>query len=447
MNLGKETETLEFKKSTGELKEAMISIVSILNKHGIGTLYFGVKPNGDVIGQTVSESSIRDVSRSVYESIRPQIYPAIEEVTLDGKHLIKVEFSGENTPYSATGRYYLRTADEDREVAPAELKTFFDANRHRGKWEKAQSDALATQVDRDTIKAFWQKAIDAGRLPEGKYTCPLILKRFGLVNGDHLTNAGETLFGSTHPIVLKAAIFATDEKLTFLDMKLYEDNICNLLKIAENYILKNIRWHIEISGRERKETPEIPTGVIREVLANSFAHALYGGKTTHEICIHPGMVTIYNPGEYASGFSPEEYIKSNIESEIRNEKIAKILYTDKSIEQFGSGFKRINSLCNDAGLKYSYENRRNGFKFIIYRPQLQSDRIVIPGVTLDVTLNGTEMMVLALLKQKPDSSRDEIAEKISKTSRTVQRALDSLKEKGYIRRIGSKQTPTWEILK
>ena len=48
MNLGKETETLEFKKTTGEMKEAMISISSILNKHGIGTLYFGVKPNGDI---------------------------------------------------------------------------------------------------------------------------------------------------------------------------------------------------------------------------------------------------------------------------------------------------------------------------------------------------------------------------------------------------------------
>ncbi|MEI3219646.1 MAG: hypothetical protein V8S08_08620 [Lachnoclostridium sp.] len=33
MNLGIETETLEFKKSTGELKEAMHSICAILNKH------------------------------------------------------------------------------------------------------------------------------------------------------------------------------------------------------------------------------------------------------------------------------------------------------------------------------------------------------------------------------------------------------------------------------
>ena len=88
MNLGKESEMLEFKKTTGELKEAMVSISAILNKHGVGTLYFGVKPNGDVTGQNVSESSLRDVSRLVYESIKPQIYPVIQEEILDGRHVI-----------------------------------------------------------------------------------------------------------------------------------------------------------------------------------------------------------------------------------------------------------------------------------------------------------------------------------------------------------------------
>lgn len=444
MNLGKESETLEFKKTTGEIKEAMVSIASILNKNGIGTLYFGVKPNGDVIGQDVSESSLRDVSRTVYESIRPQIYPAIEEVVIDGKHLIKVEFSGENAPYSAAGRYYLRTADEDREVAPEELREFFAANKYRGKWEKGKSLATAKQIDRQAIKSFWQKAIAAGRIPDGRYTCPVILNRYGLIIDDYLTNAGEVLFGNTRPVSLRAGIFATEEKLTILDMQMYDDNIYNLLGLAEQYILKNLHWRVEIAGTEREEIPEIPVAVIREALANSFAHAMYGGRTMHEICIHPGKISIYSPGEYASNHTPEEYIHGNVESEIRNATIAKILYLNKSIEQFGSGFKRIHSLCKDAGIRYDYENTRNGFKFIIYRPQPQSD---ILNVTLDVTLNSTEMAVLAVLKQNPESTRDEIAEKVSKTVRTVQRALGTLREKGYIERIGSKQNPTWRVLK
>ncbi len=45
-----ENEVIEFKKTTGELKEGIISIVSILNKHQGGKLYFGIKDNGEIIG-------------------------------------------------------------------------------------------------------------------------------------------------------------------------------------------------------------------------------------------------------------------------------------------------------------------------------------------------------------------------------------------------------------
>ena len=41
--IGKEDEWTEFKKTTAELREGIISIATILNKHGKGTLYFGVK--------------------------------------------------------------------------------------------------------------------------------------------------------------------------------------------------------------------------------------------------------------------------------------------------------------------------------------------------------------------------------------------------------------------
>lgn len=451
MNLGKESETLEFKKSTGELKEGMVSIVAILNKHGVGTLYFGVKPNGDVIGQDVSESSMRDVSRLVYETIKPQIYPVIKEVVLDGRHVIKVEFNGEDKPYSAAGRYYLRTADEDREVTPSELKNFFIANEYKEKWEKASSDSTVNQVDKKAIKDFCERAISAGRLPEGKYNAPAILKRFGLCNGEYLSNAGNVLFGDSNPVTLKAAIFATDEKLTFLDMQMYEDNIIRLLSTAETYIMKNIRWKVEIIGTEREEIPEIPIAVIREVLANSFAHAIYNSDTYHEICIHPNKITIYSPGTYASSFKPEDYVSKNLQSSIRNAVISKILYLNKSIEQFGSGFKRINSLCKDAKIKYSYDVSDEGFTFIIYRNVQENignglNENVTINVTNNVTLNDTEKSVYDLLLINPKYTRDELADSISKTVRTVQRALDSLKEKNLIERVGGRKTGYWKIL-
>ena len=48
INLGKENEQIEYKKSTGELDDAMKSISAILNKHGKGKILFGVKPQIDL---------------------------------------------------------------------------------------------------------------------------------------------------------------------------------------------------------------------------------------------------------------------------------------------------------------------------------------------------------------------------------------------------------------
>ncbi len=100
-NIGEETERIEFKKSTGEMKDAIISIAAILNKHGDGELFFGVKDNGDVIGQDIVGTTLRDVSQAVGYHIKPPIYPQIEKREIDGKQVVYVKFEGNRAPYTA----------------------------------------------------------------------------------------------------------------------------------------------------------------------------------------------------------------------------------------------------------------------------------------------------------------------------------------------------------
>jgi ATP-dependent DNA helicase RecG len=54
----KESETIEFKKSTAELKEAVIAIAAMLNKHGQGDVYFGISDDGKVVGQDIGRMTI-----------------------------------------------------------------------------------------------------------------------------------------------------------------------------------------------------------------------------------------------------------------------------------------------------------------------------------------------------------------------------------------------------
>lgn len=71
MNLGKESETIEFKESTSELKEEIRSIASMLNKNQHCVLYFGVNDNGDVIGQQIGNRTLRDISQAISVNIEP----------------------------------------------------------------------------------------------------------------------------------------------------------------------------------------------------------------------------------------------------------------------------------------------------------------------------------------------------------------------------------------
>ena len=69
MNKLKESETIELKKSTSELKEAIISISAMLNKHQEGNVYFGINNSGKVVKQTISERTIREISKAIADNI------------------------------------------------------------------------------------------------------------------------------------------------------------------------------------------------------------------------------------------------------------------------------------------------------------------------------------------------------------------------------------------
>lgn len=445
MNIGIETEYVEFKKSISELKEACESICAMLNKHGVGTVYFGVKSNGLVCGTDVAESTLREVSRRINESIEPIIYPVIEKVVYGDKIIIRVEFNGDEKPYSCKGKFYTRTADEDRVVTSAELKKMMKpiiAN----KWDCGFSKIDKNNIDKNVLKNFYDKAVQSGRLQKLKFDEKTMLTKLGLFVDKHYTNASEYLFGKNKPIVLKMAVFATDEKLTFLDERVEEGNIYDLMSTAESYIAKNIRWLVKIEKMEREEIPEIPMVVIREIIANSFAHAEYLGTTQHEICIHPNMITIYNPGCFASKYKVKDYVSKNVQSNLRNELIAKVLYLSKNIEQFGSGLKRIDRICKENKIKYNYENTKNGFKFIVYRNELKQANNKVKDYGME-KLSRTEEMVLKLLRIDSNVSRQDLADNIAKNVKTVQRALDSLEKKGYIKKKGKTRAVKWILMK
>lgn len=449
MNLGKENETLEFKKTTGELMVAMDDICSILNKHGKGVLYFGVKPNGDVCGQIVSASSLDDVATHIKTAIKPMIYPSIKEEILDGISVIKVEFAGTERPYSSYGRYYKRVHDRAEDMTPDELKHMMLNTDYSSIWENNLTTFGIEDIDSKALKSFYKRAVNCGRLePLETYDEKELLTMLGLMINNKLTNAGYFLFSSKKPTVLKMPVYATDQRISFLDINRVHDNIYNLIDIATVYINQHMNWRVEFDGKStsRIEIPEVPVDAVREIVVNAFAHANYRSITEHEIDITPTMIDIYNPGEFPINYKSEDFAERRIQSMPRNKKILDVLYRSKNVEVQGSGIRKVLELCTVNNIKYEYYNNEFGFRFSFHKNNATLN--VTTNVTsyVPIVLNNTDKEVLSLLKEKPEQTREEIASKIGKTVRTVQRSLDKLKEAKKIARIGNKNYGYWEII-
>ena len=165
-----------------------------------------------------------------------------------------------------------------------------------------------------------------------------LLTMIDVLHNGRINNGGFALFGKNTKIGLKLASYATNNKVTFTDLKLLEGNIYNLVNIALDYVLNRINWRSKIGVRKRKEIPEIPEGAIREIIVNAFAHADYETVPEIEIGIHPGNIEIYNPGSFPDDLTPLDFISRNLPSYKRNKLILDILFRSKDVEKSGPSY-------------------------------------------------------------------------------------------------------------
>ena len=266
-----------------------------------------------------------------------------------------------------------------------------------------------------------------------------LLASLELCHDNRLNNAGNSLFGRNADIQLKLATFAADDKVTFLDLKLLRGNIYNLTNEAIAYINGKINWRAAISDHRRVDIPEIPLAAIREIVINSFAHANYEISNEIEINVHPGKIVIYNPGAFPDELTPYDFIHNNLASYKRNKLLLDVLFRCKNVEKSGSGFQRVDNLCKESKIKWTFRKEAYGFYFEFIRPN------VLINVPLNVPITDNEEEILSMLKENCRLTKAEMEASIGKSERTVQRVLASLTEKGLIIREGSNKSGYWKV--
>lgn len=446
MNIGAESEKIEFKTSTSEKHEAVESIIAMLNKSGDGVIYFGVLDDGEVKGQQISDSTIKDITNIIVENVQPKITPTIEHLIIDKKHVLKVSFHGTSKPYSAFGKFLIRIGTENRKMGRDEIINILKETTYTLFWEKEPTEYTIEDINEKTLDEFYKEGVSSGRIPAG-FDKQSLLKMLGVIKDGYLNKAGYALFGKNANIRLKIARFATNEKVTFTDLKFYNDNIYNLIDDAMQYLINAIDYRVDIGLIQRVEIPEIPIRALREIVINAFAHADYRNDPEIEINVHPGFITIYNPGSFPDNLTPFNFIEDSIASIKRNPLILDVLFRRKDVEKSGTGFKRVNELCKNQNIKWSFKNSAYGFYFTFFRNSIENQ---INNKSINhghEDLNNTELFIYELINKNVKIKKSEIVKVTGLSERTIQRYISSLTKKGYVIRIGNNQAGYFEILK
>ncbi len=116
------------------------------------------------------------------------------------------------------------------------LQFILKAEEKNNKWEEKPSDITLEDIDEETLKKFIKKGKKKGRISYDYTNKQEILTRLGLIDKNgNIKNAGYVLFAKSPRIKLRVAIFATEEKTTFIDMQEFSGNIFNLIDKGEQY--------------------------------------------------------------------------------------------------------------------------------------------------------------------------------------------------------------------
>lgn len=163
-----ESETLEFKRTTGQRTDAAKTVCAMLNHRG-GHVLFGVTPEGVVVGQQIGEDTIEKVSAEI-QRIEPRVFPSMERVSVArGKEVIAIVVQpGSAQPYVYKRVAYRRVGNTTLAMSAEEYnRVLFERMHTEQRWENQPASGWSLDdLDAAEIQRTVSEAVRRGRLED-----------------------------------------------------------------------------------------------------------------------------------------------------------------------------------------------------------------------------------------------------------------------------------------
>ncbi len=377
-----ESEGIEFKRSTALLKEAVQTLCAFANHRG-GVLYFGVADDGTVVGQTVSDDTLKNIANTVKLNTDPKLYPQVEKIDIAGKSCVRVCIEQSPLkPHVAYGRPYLRVGATTQQLSQDQYQLMLQ-QRQNGYGFDFQPCPMATLADIDemSVQQFMETANAVRDFNQNIYL-PIdhVLEKLDVLKEGAISNAAVLLFGKQPARLfsghyeIKVASFLTDtgyDEMT--NAHEYTGNLLTIFASAQDFLLNTLRRTYRKGEQMGTERLEFPKAMLREALVNMIVHRDYRIDVKSTIEVRPSSLLFYNPAQLFTPTITLDALRRHHASRPGNKYLAKIFYMMGLFENWGSGtLKIIDNAKQSSGREPDFDFQNGMFSLRIYRRPFNS---------------------------------------------------------------------------
>ncbi len=432
--------TVEFKERyTPRIDE---DIVAFSNAKG-GTILLGVRDGGTIVGERLT-NDLKAKINSLARNCKPTLSVELAQV---GEVVAVVVPEGTAKPYSCGSGYYRRLDGNTQKMSHDELRIMFVENDPTPFEEKTVRDFTFDDISKAKIRAFTKEA----GIRIGRTSVPDFLRSLNVADETRVKNAGVLFFAKDiykylHHVETTLVAFKGTDRIHIYDRRDVRDDLLTQFNEAIAFLKKHLNIRSEIRGVNREDIYEIPMEALREAVVNALMHRDYSIRGTQVMVeVYDDRVEITNPGGLPKGLTMKKFASVSVR---RNEIIADLFSRLNKVERMGSGIKKMRKAMTNAGLA-APEFDPNGFFTAIFR---RSPEFALkegaPGseMTTQNATQKTTQKLISLIAQKPDITREQLAQALGITDNGVKYHLRNMQKRNLIRRVGPDNGGHWEVV-
>lgn len=444
----------QFKADVRNAESLASEMAAFANCSG-GTIFIGVADDGATPGLSPQDVARINqlISNASSQLVRSPLAVQTGNVALKNGRIVIVLTvpKGIDKPYfDKNGVIWLKSgADKRRVNSKEELRRLFQIS------EQFHADELPTKAGIEKLDKLrfrdFLRDVYKQEYPDAPADLTRLLQNMNLATDAGKLNLAGVLMFAEQPewivpqFVVKAIrypgnkIHATD----YVDTEDFSGPLPKMFDDALAFIMRNLHKVQAGRGVNAPGTPEIPETVFEELLVNALVHRDYLVSAPIRLFIFDNRIEIISPGHLPNNLTVEKIRAGN--SNIRNPIL--VSYVAKGLLPYhglGSGIKR--ALEKWPSIDFSDDHDGCLFTATVHRMPVEEMVLADKEVTLTGQTDPINDL-LNILEATPSAGYQALAQELGISQVTVKRYIQKLKQQNLIRRVGSKKTGHWEIIK